>query len=146
MLAHLSQFNITEALFGGALIGVSAVILLLFAGRIAGACGIAFSLINPAVSNQGWRLMFIVGTVLGGFLAHQMTEVPVPNAPTSNLLLLILGGFLTGFGSKLGNGCTSGHGICGIARLSPRSIISTLTFMLAGFVFVIVLRHGLGVI
>jgi len=144
MLEYLSQFAIGHAFLGGILIGLSATILLLALGRIAGICGISFSLFRAETKDKSWRLLFIVGLVAGTLAVHLFSDISVPLPPTDNIFLLIAGGFITGFGTQLGNGCTSGHGVCGISRLSVRSIVATLTFMSAGFITVYIGKHLLG--
>lgn len=134
------------ALIGGGLIGLSTTVLLLALGRIAGICGITFSIFFTETSDKLWRVLFIIGLIVGTWLVHATTNVDIPIAPSDNLPLLIIAGLLVGFGTQLGNGCTSGHGICGIARKSQRSIIATITFMLVGFITVYVARHLLGAI
>ncbi len=141
------EFSTTSALLaaaGGVFIGASAVILLYFMGRIAGICGIAFSLLDTQQAKKPWRWVFLLGLVLGPVLVHHVFNAPIPSAPSDNLPLLILAGVITGFGTKLSNGCTSGHGVCGIARFSNRSIIATVTFMLFGFLSVYIVKHVLG--
>ena len=112
--ADMANFTPVSAAIGGALIGLAAVLLMLFTGRIAGISGIAGGLFNPRTDDRLWRLAFIAG-------------------------------LLVGFGTRLGNGCTSGHGICGIARLSPRSIVATLVFMVAAIIVVALTHHVIGV-
>lgn len=127
------------ALAGGALIGLAASALLLFNGRVAGITGIVAGLFGP---DAGWRALFVAGMVLGGFAAARLrpdafrATVHLPTA------LVVAGGLLVGFGTRLANGCTSGHGVCGLARLSPRSIVATVVFVGAGMLTVFVLRHG----
>lgn len=133
-----------HTLGGGALIGLSALALFLGIGRIAGICGIAFSLLVAPITNQAWRLVFLAGLLIGTFLYHQISGHAYPPAPNTNLPLLIIGGLLVGFGTAMGNGCTSGHGICGLSRLSPRSIAATLTFMACAIASMFVFRHLLG--
>jgi len=138
--------NITpvSAAIGGALIGLSAVLLMLFDGRIAGVSGILGGLLNPQSNDRGWRLAFILGLIAAP-LSAMLTgyAVPTPQLPTS-LVAIVVAGLLVGFGTRLGSGCTSGHGICGIARLSPRSIAATGMFMLTAIIVVAVMRHGVG--
>lgn len=122
---------IFSSLLGGALIGLSAVILMLSNGRIAGISGIISGLLAQRLSQQQlWRIAFIFGLVIGpvlyALLGGSLPEVSI----TSNLSYLIVGGLLVGFGSTLGSGCTSGHGVCGLARISPRSILATVVFLL----------------
>lgn len=133
-----------HVLGGGALIGLAAVVLFAGIGRIAGICGIAFSLIAAPVTKQAWRILFILGLVAGSLLFHALSGQDYPPAPDTSLPLLIIGGLLVGFGTAMGNGCTSGHGICGISRFSTRSIVATLTFMAAAIVSMYVFRHLLG--
>jgi uncharacterized membrane protein YedE/YeeE len=124
-----------DSLLGGMLIGLSALMLYAFLGRIAGISGISYGLLWSEHAEKNWRLMFLVGLGLGGVLAV-VAGVPLPLAPApegfGGILQLVMAGLLVGFGTQLGNGCTSGHGVCGIARLSPRSIVSVIVFMLTG--------------
>ncbi|MDY6942556.1 MAG: YeeE/YedE thiosulfate transporter family protein [Pseudomonadota bacterium] len=140
----MENFTPYSALIGGALIGLSATVLLLFNGRIAGLSGI----VNGAVESSGdrsWRWLFLLG-VVGGALLHQLTLGPAFALREGySPLLLGVAAFLVGFGTRMGNGCTSGHGVCGIGRLSVRSIVATLTFLGAGIVTVTVARQLLGV-
>jgi len=138
----IGDFTPLTALGGGILLGSAALMLLLIAGRIAGISGILAGLLSPARGEIAWRLLFALGLVAGAGLAFSSgwAERPVLNAP---IPWLLGAGFLVGLGAKLANGCTSGHGICGIGRLSPRSIIATLTFMTTGFLTVFILRHVL---
>lgn len=133
-----------HTLGGGALIGLAAVILFAGIGRIAGICGIAFSLLAMPISKQMWRALFLVGLVIGSLLFHALSGQAFPPAPDTSLPLLIIGGLLVGFGTSMGNGCTSGHGICGISRFSKRSIIATVTFMAAAIISMYIFRHLLG--
>ena len=129
---------------GGVLIGLSAVLLLASIGRIAGISGIlwgAVSLEQPVL----WRLLFLLGLLGGGALAHLVADVPAPTPSALPTSFAVIGGLLVGIGVKLGNGCTSGHGVCGIGLLSRRSIVATVTFMGCGIATVAVVRHLLGV-
>ena len=128
------------ALLGGALIGLSATLLLAFNGRIAGISGI----VNGAVQgNEVWRWLFLVGMLLGGLLyEYGLAAQPTPG-PVLTPGAMLFGGFLVGFGTRLGNGCTSGHGVCGLGRLSLRSLIAVLTFLATAMVTVWVIRHGI---
>ena len=129
------------ALTGGALIGLAASLLLLVNGRVLGITGIVAGLAGP---DARWRALFIAGMLLGGAAVARV----LPDAFTSTVhpptVLVLAGGLLVGFGTRLGNGCTSGHGVCGISRLSPRSIVATAVFMGTGALSVFVLRHALG--
>lgn len=138
----MSNFTPLSGAIGGALIGLSAVLLMLTAGRIAGISGIFGGLF--AAADRGWRIAFLVGLVLAPVLAMLAGyAVPVPQMPAS-WALIIVAGFLVGFGTRLGGGCTSGHGVCGIARLSPRSIVATCIFMAAAVLTVAIMRHAIG--
>jgi uncharacterized membrane protein YedE/YeeE len=128
------------ALAGGVCIGLAATLLMVTLGRIGGISGIVFSAAkNPVV--DFWAILFIAGLILGTFLFHFTSGHPIP-AFKVPLPLILAGGFIVGVGTKLGSGCTSGHGICGIGRLSVRSIIATCTFMLLGFITVYLRLHG----
>ena len=126
---------------GGALIGLASVGLLLANGKIAGISGILGRSLFPAAGDLGWRLAFLVGLPLGAWLAARVTSDVLGFAITESAPLLVAGGLLVGVGTQLGSGCTSGHGVCGLSRLSPRSLAATLAFMLAGFVTVYAVRH-----
>jgi uncharacterized membrane protein YedE/YeeE len=133
-------------IFGGVLIGLSATLLLLFSGRIAGISGIVWGAISPKRSGDSdplWRWLFIAGILLGAFLFHQMTGKPAPGA-NANYLLAAIAGLFVGMGVKIGNGCTSGHGVCGIGRLSTRSLAATITFMTVAIVTVAVFNAVFG--
>jgi uncharacterized protein len=133
-----------SGLFGGALIGLAAAAMMLLNGRLAGVSGIVGGLLTFDPADRGWRLAFIAGLIAAPLVAA-LAGVPLPRpAMTSNLALIAAGGLLVGFGSRMGNGCTSGHGVCGFARLSLRSIAATVIFMGAGFVTVAIVRHALG--
>ncbi|TVQ48922.1 MAG: YeeE/YedE family protein [Gloeocapsa sp. DLM2.Bin57] len=131
------ELNWISPLIGGMLIGLSATILLLCNGRIAGISG----MINGAITfkpEQGWRWIFLLGMILGGLIYEYLwTDQRTPPSTFSPWLMLI-GGFLVGFGTRLGNGCTSGHGVCGLGRLSFRSLIAVITFMITAIITVYV--------
>lgn len=129
------------ALFGGGLIGLAAGLLLHVNGQVAGISGILNGAVDPARPDRDWRLAFLAGLVLAGALGVGLDMLRFTPHNSHSLWLLILSGALVGFGTRLGNGCTSGHGVCGLARLSRRSLIATLTFMGAGFATVFVTRH-----
>lgn len=139
-----NAFTPWSALAGGALIGLSAVLLLLVKGKILGVSGLVSSLLE---SKQwaSWRLGLILGLIASSWL-YAALGGQMPNVAMKPVLLVVTGGLLVGFGSRLGSGCTSGHGVCGIARLSFRSIVATLCFMTSGFATVYVTRHVLGLI
>lgn len=133
-----------EPLAGGVLIGLSATLLLWLNGRIAGISGIVNGLTSAPASDRGWRLAFLVGLLLAGGLAlHAFSSMP----PRENFprMVLIVAGLLVGIGTGIGNGCTSGHGVCGLGRLSLRSLIAVLVFMATAMLTVFVVRHVLGV-
>jgi uncharacterized membrane protein YedE/YeeE len=134
------MFAYTTPLIGGLLIGATAVALMFLLGRIAGIAGIVWGAVSAQPDNA-WRWMFIVGLLLGPVLYHQLTGAPFPPASELPWWQAVAGGLLVGFGVKLGSGCTSGHGVCGIGRLSPRSLVATLTFMATGIITVYVIRH-----
>ncbi len=138
------NFTPISAAIGGALIGLSAVLLMLFNGRIAGVTGIAAGILDPLSSDRGWRATFVVGLIAAPLSAVLLGySLPIVQMPASYVTIAVAG-LLVGFGTRLSNGCTSGHGICGIARLSPRSIIATGIFMVAAIVVVAITRHGFG--
>ena len=141
-----SGVNFYYTIVGGLLIGLSATLLLLFNGRIAGVCGIAFGLFNQSVGDKLWRWLFLSGLVGGAILLHLFSDLPAPTPTNASLPILILGGFLVGFGTQVGSGCTSGHGVCGISRFSSRSIISTVLFIVFGVLSMLLFRHFVGVI
>ncbi|MDO9561839.1 MAG: YeeE/YedE thiosulfate transporter family protein [Bradyrhizobium sp.] len=140
----MANFTPLSAAIGGALIGLSSVLLMLLTGRIAGISGIFGGLLNPGTGDKAWRLAFIAGLILApplaGWIGYGM---PTPELPAS-WTVIIAAGLLVGFGSRMGDGCTSGHGICGIARLSVRSIVATVIFMLTAILTVALTRHGFG--
>ena len=139
----MTDFTPLTALSGGILIGLAALLFLLVQGRVAGISGILAGLLAPVTSDIGWRWRFIAGLAVGGALGFWLLGLPAPDLSQVSWHWLLVGGLLVGFGAKLGNGCTSGHGICGIGRLSVRSIVATLLFMLAGMVTVFIMRHVL---
>jgi uncharacterized membrane protein YedE/YeeE len=130
------------ALLGGLLIGSASVLLLSLAGRVAGVSGILWGAVSAQATHL-WRWLFLVGLVLGAAIAHQAFNAPLPQASDLPRGAAILGGLLVGLGVKVGNGCTSGHGVCGIGLSSGRSAAATVTFMACGILTVFVLRHAL---
>lgn len=140
MIIDWAHFTPWSALLGGIMIGVSAGMLMLLNGRIAGISGLFAGVLTPLSSGYGERVAFIAGLVLAPLLywwVQERPEIVIEAGP----LALVIAGLLVGFGSRLGSGCTSGHGVCGLGRLSPRSLVATLAFMGSGFVTVFVLRH-----
>lgn len=140
----MTHFTPLSALIGGILIGLSATLMFLFFGRITGVSGIASNLIRSPTSENRWRLFFIAGLLLGGLFYHFSTVAHFPLRQNVSPYWLILAGLLVGFGTQLGSGCTSGHGVCGMARLSKRSFIATSLFLIAGIMTVYFMRHILG--
>ena len=138
-------------LLGGILIGLSASLLLLLIGKIAGISGIVWgamdSFKNPkkVASKEGfWRWLFLFGLILGAWLFHGVSNTPYPTLifTANNAVLAVIAGLFVGVGVKIGSGCTSGHGVCGIGRLSIRSIVATVTFMLIAIITVLLMRVG----
>jgi uncharacterized membrane protein YedE/YeeE len=139
----MHHFTPMLGLFGGALIGLAAAMLMLLTGRLAGVSGVLGGLV-AASSDRAWRIAFIAGLVAAAIVAP-LFGAPSPAHPaSSSLLLFAIAGLFVGFGSRMGNGCTSGHGVCGFARLSARSLIATLVFMGVAVATVAIHRHGLG--
>lgn len=136
--------TVVTALAGGVLIGLAAVLLMLALGRIAGIAGIVGGLVGSGADESGWRLAFLAGLIAGPFAAALLGATLPEVHVDASVPVVLVAGLLVGFGSRLGNGCTSGHGVCGLARLSPRSLAATLTFMAAGAAVVFVARHLLG--
>ncbi|EOU2550802.1 YeeE/YedE family protein [Vibrio parahaemolyticus] len=130
-----------ESLFGGILLGISATILLLVNGKIAGISGIMNGIMSPKKGDYSWRLLFAVGMIAGGLISVLMLGVAVPSTANLSLGMVIAAGLLVGIGTRLGNGCTSGHGICGMGRLSKRSIVATCVFMAVAGLTVFVRLH-----
>lgn len=141
----MADFSIISGLGGGALIGVAAVLLMGMLGRIAGISGIASALLPPwDFEDLDWRVAFVAGLLLAPLVYFLVTGVEAVSQPVNNLPLMAISGLLVGFGSVLGSGCTSGHGVCGLARLSPRSLVSVPTFMIVAAAVVFVVRHVVG--
>jgi uncharacterized membrane protein YedE/YeeE len=140
----MANFTPVSAAIGGVLIGLSAVLLMLSTGRIAGISGIFSGLLNMRGEDKGWRVAFIAGLILAPVIAGLIGHAMAPPKLPANWAVIIAAGLLVGFGTRLGGGCTSGHGICGIGRLSPRSIVATIVFMAVAIITVAVTRHVLG--
>lgn len=141
----MQNFTPVSALIGGSLIGVSTIILLWLNGRIAGVSGIFHGLFPPHKNDIVWRILFLIGLMTGSliyYLLPQIHFIPRTHYPIS---LLIFSGFLVGLGTKLSGGCTSGHGICGIARMSSRSITATIIFFIFALLSVYFVRHIWGI-
>lgn len=139
-----TTFSPGTGMIGGAMIGLASAGLLLANGKIAGISGILGRSIAAIPGDLGWRLAFLVGLPFGSWLTAQWSPVELEFSISSSPLLLVVGGLLVGVGTQLGSGCTSGHGVCGMARGSQRSIFATLTFMGAGGLTVFVVRHVIG--
>ncbi|MBS9726029.1 YeeE/YedE family protein [Stutzerimonas stutzeri] len=137
------NFTPWTALAGGVLIGAAAGLFVVLNGRIAGISGLLASLLERGAEGRGEKALFLLGILLAPLCWLLMAELPAAEFQT-NWLGLLAAGLLVGSGTRYGSGCTSGHGVCGISRLSPRSIVATLAFMAAGFATVFVLRHLLG--
>ena len=133
------------ALLGGALIGLAATLLLWLNGRLAGISGILWRLFLAQSGDVLWRVLFLVGVVGGAALYYAVFGGAPVARETFPVWLLVVGGFLVGYGTSLGNGCTSGHGVCGLGRLSLRSLVATVIFLLAAIITTFVVRHLLGV-
>ncbi len=132
-----------SSLLGGMLLGVSAFILLLFNGKIAGISGILSGLVKPIKNDFLWRGLFLIGMMLGGILGRDAFGAHIPSEFSIPTWLVVIAGLLVGIGTKIGNGCTSGHGICGMGRLSYRSIVATCVFMVVAVVTTYVHLHVL---
>lgn len=137
-----NNFTPWTSLAGGLMIGMASVLFLVFNGRIAGISGIVGGLLKPASGDIAWRVAFVVGLVLSPLVFSIAAPLPQVNVEAS-YPVLILAGLLVGIGTRYGSGCTSGHGVCGLSRRSPRSTVATVAFMFAGFVTVYVVRHFL---
>jgi uncharacterized protein len=130
--------------FGGALIGLATATLLFFNGKIAGISGILGGILRPQAGDTSWRVSFLGGLLVGGILLLLFRPEAFGTGEAASMAVLAVGGLLVGVGTKMSNGCTSGHGVCGIARLSPRSLVATGVFMATAMVVVYVTRHVLG--
>jgi uncharacterized membrane protein YedE/YeeE len=139
----MTNFTPVSAAIGGALIGLAAALLMFLTGQVAGISGIFGGCLGAATPDRGWRLAFIAGLILApitaAFSGYAVLHPQMPASWTA----VVAAGFLVGFGARLGGGCTSGHGVCGTARLSTRSIVATVVFMAAAIVTVAVTRHVL---
>lgn len=140
-----TEFTPLSGLAGGLLIGIASVLLLLANGRIAGVSGIFGGLLPPARGDLGWRLLFVGGLILGGLLWPLLTGEPLPFQMPAGLTTVVIAGFLVGLGTRLGSGCTSGHGVCGIGRGAKRSIVATGVFMVTAIMTVLIVKAVKGV-
>jgi uncharacterized protein len=140
----MGEFTPLSAAIGGALIGLAATLLILLTGRIAGISGIFGGLLQPGADDRGWRIAFIAGLILAPLAAGLVGYPMAPPQMPGSWGLTVGAGLLVGFGSRLGGGCTSGHGVCGIARLSARSLVATVVFTVTAVAVVAVSRHVVG--
>ena len=129
-----------QALIGGVLIGLSVSLMLFWNGRVTGISGIIGGIFSPTKGDTQWRLLFLLGLVFGGLVLSLLNPNTLNNTLNPSASILVLAGLLVGIGTLLGSGCTSGHGVCGISRMSPRSIVATFVFMLSGILTVFLLR------
>ncbi|MEI4231696.1 YeeE/YedE family protein [Roseovarius sp. D22-M7] len=145
MTGYETAFTPLESLAGGVLIGAAAVLLMALQGRVLGATGILSGLLTGAApGDRGWRAAMVAGMITGPLLLLGLTgTMPVVEVPVGWPMILV-GGFVVGLGASFGSGCTSGHGVCGMARLSPRSLAATITFMIACGITVYIIRHVIG--
>ena len=140
----MENFTPVSAIIGGAMIGIAASMLLMLSGRLAGISGIMAGLLPPKRGDMDWRILFIGGLLVGAFIYRAFAGEGYEVTFTMGWPAIVAGGLLTGIGTRIGGGCTSGHGVCGMGRLSPRSIVATVTFMAAGAVTVFIARHVVG--
>jgi uncharacterized membrane protein YedE/YeeE len=140
----MAEITVLSALTGGGIIGAASALLLYKHKRVAGISGIAAGILPPWTGESSWRLWFLAGLFLSAPL-YRLTGLQIPISIDTPLSVLAVAGLLVGYGSRLGGGCTSGHGVCGIARLSVRSIVATLVFMLTAGLSVYLVRHSLAV-
>ncbi len=139
-MIDFNSFTPWPSLIGGLILGFSTLIFILVNGRIAGISGILGGLLTPTKNDTWWRIAFIAGLMMAPWIYRLFASLPEIQI-TTNYPILVLAGLLVGFGTRLGSGCTSGHGICGLSRLSPRSLAATGAFMAAGFITVFIVRH-----
>jgi len=137
-------FTPVPALLGGIMLGIAATLYILLHGRILGISGIISGLLSPKSGDVNWRLILVLGIVSAPLWAALVFGIHTESVIDADWPVIVIAGLLVGFGANYGSGCTSGHGICGLSRLSPRSLIATLTFMGAGFLMVFIIRHVLG--
>ena len=138
------SFTPIPSLLGGMILGIAAALYVLLHGRILGISGIISGLLHPTLTDSAWRLSLVFGLISAPFLAALFFGIIPVIEIDASWLVIVIAGLLVGFGAQYGSGCTSGHGICGLSRLSPRSLVATLAFMCAGFVMVFVIRHLMG--
>ncbi|MDB4995293.1 MAG: putative transrane protein [Myxococcaceae bacterium] len=141
---HIESFTPLPSLLGGMLIGLSASLLLLTHGRVAGISGIVAGVLPPRAKGSSFRVWFLAGLFLAGLVTRLVWPAAFASLPVAGLGVTAIAGLLVGFGTRLGGGCTSGHGVCGLSQLSVRSLVATLAFMATGMATVYVVRHLLG--
>lgn len=143
MTIDWANFTPWASLSGGLLLGIAAAAFILINGRILGVSGILGGLLPPSRGESGWRAAFLLGLLAAPFLYASFAPEALVHIPRfeTGTASIVLAGLLVGYGTRLGSGCTSGHGVCGLSRLSPRSLVATLSFMAAGFMVVFVVRH-----
>jgi len=144
MVIDWLSFTPIPSLLGGIILGVAAALYVLLHGRILGISGIVSGLLHPKLADSAWRVSLVLGLISAPFLAALFFGIIPVVEIDSGWLAIVIAGLLVGFGAQYGSGCTSGHGICGLSRLSPRSLVATLAFMSAGFVMVFIIRHMIG--
>ena len=138
------SFTPIPSLLGGMILGLAAALYVFLHGRILGVSGIVAGLLHPKLTDTAWRLSLVLGLISAPFLAALFFGIiPIVEIDAS-WLAIVIAGLLVGFGAQYGSGCTSGHGICGLSRLSPRSLVATLAFMSAGFIMAFIIRHLIG--
>ncbi|AFU46104.1 putative membrane protein YedE/YeeE [Acidovorax delafieldii] len=142
MLIDWTHFTPWAALAGGVLLGLASALFVLLNGRILGISGIVGGLLRPRAGDMGWRLAFLLGMLVAPGL-YWLVVGPTQPRIDANWGMVVIAGLLVGVGTRYGSGCTSGHGVCGLSRMSPRSLVATLAFMGAGFVTVFLIRHAL---
>ena len=142
MLIDWTHFTPWAALAGGVLLGLASALFVLVNGRILGISGIVGGLLRPRAGDMGWRLAFVLGMLVAPGL-YWLVVGPTQPRIDANWGMVVIAGLLVGVGTRYGSGCTSGHGVCGLSRMSPRSLVATLAFMGAGFVTVFIIRHVL---
>ena len=137
-------FTPGPAFFGGILLGIAAALYVILHGRILGISGIVSGLLSPKKGDVNWRISLVLGLLSAPLLASFFFGLHTMTVIDADWIAIIVAGLLVGFGANYGSGCTSGHGVCGLSRLSPRSLVATVSFMSAGFLTVFVIRHILG--
>ena len=142
MLIDWTHFTPWAALAGGVVLGLASALFVLLNGRILGISGIVGGLLRPRAGDMGWRLAFLLGMLVAPGL-YWLVVGPTQPRIDATWGMVVMAGLLVGVGTRYGSGCTSGHGVCGLSRMSPRSLVATLAFMGAGFVTVFLIRHGL---